>query len=254
MAGRRSLWPREHGAYAQLAAPVVAALACGAPTVAAWLLAIGALSAFLANEPLLVVLGHRGKRMRDAEGSRARTRLLWLGSVAAISGAGGLVLGGSRVVAIAACAAVPALALLGLACRRAQHSITGEVVAALALPGLAAPIAVASGLPSSHAVLVWAAWALGFAASVVAVHRVIARHRASATIVDRVVGALLVIATAMAAAVVARAASTAAVALPLLVFSTAIVLYPPRATRLRAIGVALVAASCLSVTVAIATA
>jgi YwiC-like protein len=253
MPRRRSLWPREHGAYAQLAAPLVAALASRAPTLAAWLLAIGAISVFLANEPLLVVLGHRGERMRAADGSRARTRLLWLGSAAAISGVSGIVLGGSRVVEIAACTAVPALVLLGLAYRRVQHSITGEIVAAVALPGLAAPIAVASGLPISHAVSVWAAWSLGYVAGVIAVHRVIARHRGSAAVVDRILAGALAAIT-LAVALVANATSSLAPALPLLMLSTAIALDPPKATRLRAIGVGLVAMSCISVAVAIATA
>lgn len=230
-----------------------AALASRHPTGAAWLLALAAVSAFLANEPLLVVLGHRGKRLRDADGSRARVRLLSLGSVAAIAGSTGVVLGGRGVVAITACAAVPAIALLVLAYRRAQHSITGEVVAAVALPGLAAPIAVASGLPISHVVLVWAAWALGYVASVIAVHRVIALHRKVPGLGDRLLRVAFVIAT-VAAAVVVDAASAAAPALPLLVLSTAIVLALPRATRLRAIGIALVAMSCLSVVLAIATA
>jgi hypothetical protein len=248
MSGRRSLWPREHGAYAQLAAPLVAALASRAPTLAAWLLALGAVSAFLANEPLLVVLGHRGNRIRDAEGARARGRLRSLGAAALISGACGFVLGGGRVVAIGACAAVPALALLVLAYRRGQHSLPGEVLAAIALPGLAAPVAVASGLPIVHAVSLWAAWALGYVASVVAVHRVIARHRGAATFVDRTLGALLLTAT-VTAILVAR---TFALALPLLALSTLLALHPPPATRLRAIGIALVAMSCGSVALSIA--
>src|SRR5262249_5958355 len=50
----RSLWPREHGAYAQLGAPLATALARQVPTVPAALLAAAACCAFLANEPLLV--------------------------------------------------------------------------------------------------------------------------------------------------------------------------------------------------------
>jgi hypothetical protein len=56
---RRSLWPREHGAYAQLGAPLATAIAMQAPTIGALALASAACLAFLANEPLLVVLGHR---------------------------------------------------------------------------------------------------------------------------------------------------------------------------------------------------
>jgi hypothetical protein len=191
--------------------------------------------------------------MRDTDGARARVRLVWLGVVAVAAGAIGLVLGGGSVVAIAAAVAVPAAALLVLAYRRGQHSLPGEVVAAVALPGLAAPVAVASGFSIMHAVAIWAAWAVGFVASVIAVHRVIARHRKPATVVDRILGAVLLAATATAALAV-RETSTLALALPLLALSTLLALYPPRATRMRAIGVALVVMSCVSVAVAITTA
>ena len=250
MSGRRSLWPREHGAYAQLGAPLVAALASRTPTVAACLLTLAAIGAFFANEPLLVVLGHRGKRLRETDGARARVRLLLLGAVALLAGVSGFVLGGSRVIVIGGCAAIPAVALLVLAYRRDQHSLPGEVVAAIALPGLAAPVAVASGLPIAIAISIWAAWAVGFVASVIAVHRVIARHRKAATKVDRIVGAALLTASVVGALAM-REISTFALALPLLVLSTLIALYPPSATRLRAIGVALVAMSCFSITLGI---
>jgi hypothetical protein len=77
----RSLWPREHGAYAQLGAPLLCALLVRAPTLPAILLASGAVFAFLANEPLLVLLGHRGRRMLATESGRARVRLTCVGSL-----------------------------------------------------------------------------------------------------------------------------------------------------------------------------
>src|SRR5688572_32010037 len=106
MARQRSLWPREHGAYAQLAAPLLTALVVVRPTVAAGLLAAAACCAFLANEPLLVVLGHRGKRMREQAGTRAARRLALLASLAAAMGIAGLVLA-PHSLAIAALVAVP---------------------------------------------------------------------------------------------------------------------------------------------------
>ncbi len=247
----RSLLPREHGAYAQLAAPLVAALLVRAPTVAALLLAVGAICAFLANEPLLVLLGHRGRRRLETERYRAHSRLTWLGSVALVAGASGLVLGGPRVIGAAAIVAVPALALVLFACQRAQHSAGGELLAAMALPGLAVPVAVASEVSIVDALLVWSAWTVGYAASVVAVHRVIARHRRAATAVDWMVATSLVGAT-IGAALLARSSSVALVALPLLACTTLLVLHPPRATRLRAIGVALAAMSAVSTWLAMA--
>ena len=68
---RRSLLPHEHGAYGQVAMPLVCALALGRPGVAAALLAAGAFAGFLSYEPLLVATGNRGKRARDEDGPRA---------------------------------------------------------------------------------------------------------------------------------------------------------------------------------------
>lgn len=252
MSPGRSLLPREHGAYAQLAAPLLSALLARVPTLAAMLLATGAISAFLANEPLLVLLGHRGRRLQETESRRARTRLIWLASFAFLTGASGLLLGGPRVLAGTAIVAAPALALVVFACRRAQHSVGGETLAAVALPGLAVPIASASGISLVDSLLLWTAWSAAYAASVMAVHRVIARHRQSATVVDWILPGSF-IALMIVAIVLARFADVVLVALPGLAASTLIVLYPPRATRLRAIGIALVVMSGISVSLAVVT-
>ena len=45
-------WPREHGAYVQLLAPLLAALVAGRPTVAAGAWCVAAIAGFLAHEPL----------------------------------------------------------------------------------------------------------------------------------------------------------------------------------------------------------
>ena len=60
----RSLLPQEHGAWGQLAMPILSALALGAPSAAALLLTAATVLAFLAHEPWLVVLGHRGMRAK----------------------------------------------------------------------------------------------------------------------------------------------------------------------------------------------
>jgi hypothetical protein len=248
----RSLLPREHGAYAQLGAPLIAALAMRVPTAAAICLALAATCAFLANEPLLVVLGHRGRRARAVNGPRARRLLAALGFAAAGLGIAGLVLADATTRLFALGAAGPCAALLVLAWRRGQHSLGGEVVAAIALPALAAPVAVASGVAAADALVVWLAWAAGYAAAVVAVHRVIARHRAPRATLD-VVLALALAVTVVAAVALAVSVRLVLVALPLVVTAALVIARPPRANRLRAIGVVLVAASVLSIAVALAT-
>src|SRR5512138_2855214 len=87
-----SLLPREHGAWGQLAMPLVTGLALGRPGATALLLTAGVVLAFLAHEPLLVVLGQRGKRVKDALGVRAMRRLAVLGAGAVACGVAALAL------------------------------------------------------------------------------------------------------------------------------------------------------------------
>jgi hypothetical protein len=235
------LWPREHGAYAQLAAPLVTACVMQPPVPAALLLAAAAWCAFLANEPLLVVLGHRGPRMKQTDGRRAAIRLAGLALGAVAAGAVGLALV-PHAIAVAGVVALGAVAMLALAIRRAEHSLAGELVAAIALPGAGVPVAVASGMAWQRAAIVWAAWSLGYAASVIAVHRVIARHKRPASRIDALASIGLVCVT-LATCAVALWIPIAALAIPLVAISAMFAIRPPPATRLRAIGVALVIAS-----------
>lgn len=235
---RRSLWPREHGAYFQLGVPLATACLARAPTLATFALTAGAALAFLAYEPLLVVLGHRGPRRKAADGDRARARFGLLAGGAAILGISGLVLAPSARVA-ATIIAVPTIAMLAFVWRRAVHNVAGELVAAVALTGASMPVLAASGASLSLALVVWLGWALGFGASVLAVHRVIARHKRTAATID------LVLAIVMIALVLGAAAGSMALALatPLVALSAVIIVAPPSAARLRAIGVAIAVAS-----------
>ncbi|MDE3154816.1 MAG: YwiC-like family protein, partial [Acidobacteriota bacterium] len=82
--------PREHGAYGQLLFPLVTALALGRPGAAALALAAAAIAAFLAHEPLLVLLGQRGTRAARERGPEARHWFTGLAAMAAIAGAAGV--------------------------------------------------------------------------------------------------------------------------------------------------------------------
>jgi hypothetical protein len=249
MSRERSLWPREHGAYAQLGAPLVAALVIRPPTLVAGLLAAAAVLAFLANEPLLVLLGHRGARLRQTAGARAWRRTLGLGGAALVAGGVGLALADHATLAVVPVPALFAAVLIALAWEKLQHSVIGESVAAIALPAAAVPVAVASGLEVRAALLIWAAWSIGYVATVIAVHRVIARHRCARAAAD-VAAAAALIACALGCAALVAADPIAALALPLVALSAALVVRPPRATRLRAVGVALVIASVATLTLA----
>ena len=239
---RRSLWPREHGAYGQLGAPLLGALLVRTPTFAAVALAIAACCAFLANEPLLVILGQRGERLRASQGVAAGRRLVALLAGAGVAAIAGLVTSTVTTLEVAALTALPCAALVALAWSRRQHTLYGELLAAIAFSAAAAPVMVASGVATCEALAIWAAWAAGYACSVAAVHRVLARHRHPASWADR---ALALGFAAMIAGIVAEhhRFAHAAIAVPLAIVALALVVRPPRATRMKAIGVVLVIAS-----------
>jgi hypothetical protein len=242
---RRWLLPREHGAYFQLGIPLITAyLRCAANLAMLELTAAAAL-AFLANEPLLVVLGHRGRRRYEQAGDRARLRLAVLVPAALALAALGLWRAPWPAAAVAAIVAVPAIAVFALAWRRAEHTCAGELVAAVALTGAAAPVLVAGCMAPAAALAIWLGWSLGFAATVLAVRRVIARARRQAR-GPRPVGRLLapgLVAAAVACAMIGERVPGVAIAAPLAALAAVLVIAHPAATRLRAIGVAIAVAA-----------
>jgi len=258
---RHSLLPREHGAYAQLAIPLLAACLQRVPTIAMILLGLAACLAFCAYEPFLVMLGHRGPRRRERDGARARVRLAALAGGAVAFGVTGLWLAPSGTLAVAALVAAPIAVVIVCGCVRATHTVAGELIAAIALTGASAVVMVAGGAASSTALAAWLAWSLGFGSSVLAVHRVIARHKRTSSPVDptagpaaraagrdRALALALVAALAACLGLVSRCGSLA-IAVPLVGLAAALAIAPPSARRLRAIGIAIVAAGVASAAV-----
>ena len=228
--------PREHGAYAQLLVPLATALALRWPTPSAVALAVGACFAFVATQPLRLALRRDG-----AEATRAARWLAVLASAAIVAGAVGLADAPAAARILIAIAAVPAVAAVAIMMRRTEHTIAGELVAAIALSGASAPVAVAAGTPWRSAAVMWGAWAIGYIATVLAVHGMIARApklrgRRRAIAIGVVIAASLVI----AAVAVSRHAVPA---LPLVLVAVPIAVRPPPASRLRAVGVVLVIAA-----------
>jgi hypothetical protein len=155
-----SLLPREHGAWGQLAMPLATGLALGRPGAGALLLACGVVLAFLAHEPLLVVLGQRGRRVRDEVGALAARRLLRLGLAAVAAGTLGLAL------------APPAarLAVAPLVAWRLEHTAAGEILVAAALSAAGVPVALAGGAPAGWAWATAVTWLASFAAATLPIH------------------------------------------------------------------------------------
>lgn len=188
----RSLLPREHGAYAQLALPLLAALFSGRPSVAALLLTTAAATAFLAHEPARVLWGHRGSRAQRVDGARARKRVWMLGGATAVLGSVGLFLAPEAKLALAF--VLPFVVLAGvLAARNADRTLLGETIAGAALPGLATPVAVAAGVAPHEAIAAWCIWGFSFALSTAAVRALTAREESERRRMPWLVGALFLL-------------------------------------------------------------
>ena len=128
----RSLLPHEHGAYGQIAMPLLCGLALGRPGPAAWLLATGAFLGFLSYEPLLVASGRRGRRTQEDHGARARRLAGWiLAAAVAISGAG-FALSPPEARWAAAVPPILAAGIAMLVWLEVERTVPGEVAVAVA--------------------------------------------------------------------------------------------------------------------------
>ena len=255
----RSLLPQEHGAWGQLAMPLLTALLLSdGPRPAALLLAGATVAGFLAHEPWLVLLGHRGVRAKAEAGPRAR-RLMWGWlAAAAAAGLGGLWLAPSPARLALLLPAAFGAATVAFVLARRERTIPGEltVVSALASSGLA--VALAGGASMAVAGLATGTWLTAFAASVFAVQVVLARtqRKGARDLGHRhalIVAALLALAGGAAVALVpGQGWVVAAAAAPTALLSVAVCLGPFGARQLRQLGWSLVVATSATLAVLVA--
>lgn len=242
----RSLLPHEHGAYGQIALPLVCALALGRPGLAAVLLAAGAFAGFLSYEPLLVASGNRGRRARDEDGARARRLAAGLLAAAfALAGSGFLLAGPTARVAAAVPPVLAALIVL-LVRLEVERTLAGEIAVAVALSSTGFPVAVAAGVAPATSAAAWLAWSLGFAATTIAVEVVLTRARSPARDpgAAAAAGVLLLQGTAVALAAAGVVPRTVPLAVaPLAIASLAVIWLRVPARRLRVVGWAALAGS-----------
>jgi hypothetical protein len=252
----RSLVPREHGAYGQLALPLATAFALGRPRAAALLLGAAVALAFFAHESLLVALGQRGERALQADAPRARRLLALLGGLALLAAAAGLAL--SPPLARAAFVGLALLsAVVGLLVhRRLEKTIAGEVAVGATLAWGALVVALAAGVTLASALACWVAWTFAFAIATLSVQVVLGRARSKGAS-DPGRGhavaslALLAIACGLAAAGLPWAAPLALV--PIASLSVAVCLSRFSPKRLRALGWTMLGTSVLTMVLLVAT-
>jgi hypothetical protein len=246
------LLPREHGAWGQLLVPLACGLALGRPGLASWLLAAAVVLGFVAHEPLLVVLGFRGARLREELGGRARRRLATLA-------AGAIAAGGAGLLFAPPIARRAALVPLGLGvvvgwfvARRQEKTVAGEAVVAAALASAAGVVALAGGAAPRAALTATVAWFLSFAAATLAVHVILVRARSKGARDPGPVHAAG--AALLGGAAIGLAAAGLPWALPVAVAPSALLsmlvsVAPPSPRRLRQLGWTLIAASLFALVV-----
>ena len=263
MASERRMIPREHGAYAELLFPIVTVFLGGSPTMASWLLAVGAIAAFLANEPLLVLVGQRGTRLQRSEGDRAKRALLIFSMFALLAGVSGIVMA-PRPAQVAV--VLPALlggTLILLAVQGLERSVFGETLAAAALSATAVPIGLSAGLDLTASLAIALIWAVTALLGTSVVRLTVSRTKAKTEDEERTVAlkrALLIAACVVVIAVGVAApfgsrlglwvlAAAVPVALVVLVMAA----LRPTARRLRLMGWSLVAANLVSLIAVVTT-
>jgi hypothetical protein len=251
------MWPKEHGAYGQLAFPLLTALAIAGASTPALLLTLALVALFIAHEPLL---GRRGARIRREQGRRAATWLACATATGAAAGVAGFQTAPETARLALVIPLVSALVLGGAIAAGREKTTLGELPAALAFSSAAVPVAQAAGASMRVAGAVAAAFALVYATQTLAVRSVIlavrgggdpiASHAARRTAPAVGVTGLIAIAGAAARDLVPWA--TAVAVLPGLVAVGWIVLAPPPPTRLRRVGWTLVGASVATAAILVA--
>lgn len=246
-----SLLPKEHGAYGQMAFPLVTSFAVAGVTMPALLLALGVIAGFLAHEPLLVLIGKRGARARRDQRRRA---VGWLTVASATGVASGLLALASMPAAIRWSFALPLIPAVFLAATiplNREKSGPAEVAVALGFAFVAVPAIIAANAPVETAFAVAIAFALTFISGTLAVRGIILDVRgggqpraASATRHSVMALAILAVAALWVAAIQEVLPWTTLVAAaPGLLMATWLSLFPLPAARLRTVGWTLIAAS-----------
>jgi hypothetical protein len=260
---QRKMVPREHGAYAELLFPIVTVLLGGAPSTSTWLLAVGAVACFLANEPLLILVGQRGTRTKRADSGRAQRALLIFVLVAVGAGIAGLLLAPRASQIAAGVPMVLGASLVMLAIQGLERSMVGETLAAMTLSSIAIPLGLSAGLGLTETLAVALIWLVTSLLGTAQVRLTVARTRAKTEReqararmkrASLILVSLLVIAIGVAAPYGVRAGLwVLAAAVPVAVVVLVMAVLQPTARRLRLMGWSLVAANLCSLIAVVTT-
>lgn len=170
------LWPREHGAYAQLGFPLMSGLLLGQPGLPAAGFALSAILFFLAYEPAAILLGLRGPRLRERLASGAGRRLRWLAPAGLLAGVLALATANRETRLLALVPSALALAILPLVLARRAKTLSGEMLVVATCASMHLPVGHASGLREAGLFGPAGLWFAVLGAATLAVHAIKARQ------------------------------------------------------------------------------
>ena len=169
--------PREHGAYSQMALPLVTAIVIAHASPQALSVAVAVVCGFLAHEPLLVLLGGRGARARKAAGPRAA---VWFALTSVAMLAAGAVAFHLTPAAARWSFLVPLIpaAWVGVSMFRGQEKrASSEIAVALAFALIAMPVCLAAGVGRATATSIAFVFASVYVTGVLCVRAIVLGKR-----------------------------------------------------------------------------
>ncbi len=235
------LRPKEHGAYAILAMPLLSALLIGGVTTVGVLTILASIAGFVANEPLMVAWGRRGQRARSATPVAARV-LSGLLLIAAVSGSSAMWLGSANVrVALLACAVFAGIGF-ALSVGGWQRTLSAQLTGIVGLTLPSTVVLLAGDVELWLAAALCSAWVLGRVATTTAVRGVVARSKTSmqrrVPLVNDVI--LILVAAAIVVGILAGMREWITIS-PLFLAAVALRFWPPAMKDIRNLGWRLVA-------------
>jgi hypothetical protein len=231
-----NLKPKEHGAYAILAIPMATSLVLTGWTVVGVAVVIASVAGFFTHEPLLVSLGHRGKRAARESPTAKRQAILLTGIMVA-AGTTAFYLGSTSVQSSLVICVILALISFGVAIVGNHRSLFGQLWGVIGLSVPCVPVLLAGDVSVAQAVEVWGVWLIGFTATTMAVRGVIAaQKRGNRSIYWTTIMLLCVLVMALMFA----GFRLPVVTLPMLAMSLYLMIAPPPARQLKRVGWTLV--------------
>jgi hypothetical protein len=248
-----AFFPKEHGAYGQLAFPLLTSLLVAGVSVGSVFLVVAVVAGFLVHEPLLVALGLRGPRASRELGGAAVRWLAALLVLLALAGVAALRWTDPPSRWTLILPLIPAVYLFAAAATGRGKSTMAEVAVAIAFSLVAVPLSLVGGASIAAGATVALAFAANFVLATLAVHVIIAKVRgggdprtAAAMRRSVYVLSMLVAAGAIGAAVSGWLPAVPLVSLmPGMIVALWIASNPPPPSKLRTVGWMLVTTSAL---------